>query len=112
MNVFEDYSWPGNVRELENVIERVVAIEERETITMGCLPTELTNPVKADASNTPLGEGFSLNETLDKISRNYVQSALEETHGNLKAASTMLGINYRSLRYLVDKFGLKGKGAR
>ncbi len=28
---FELYGWPGNVRELENVIERVVAIEDRET---------------------------------------------------------------------------------
>ncbi|MCJ7642848.1 MAG: sigma-54 dependent transcriptional regulator, partial [Candidatus Aminicenantes bacterium] len=31
--LFEEYSWPGNIRELENVIERIVAIEDRETIT-------------------------------------------------------------------------------
>jgi len=31
--LLEAYHWPGNIRELENVVERVVAIEDRETIT-------------------------------------------------------------------------------
>jgi two-component system, NtrC family, response regulator PilR len=40
----EAYPWPGNIRELENVIERVVAIEDRETITAACLPQEILSP--------------------------------------------------------------------
>ena len=43
---FELYRWPGNVRELENVIERVVAIEDRETVTAASLPREIVTPPK------------------------------------------------------------------
>jgi len=112
MNVLEAHVWPGNVRELENVIERMVAIEERETITLGSLPAELTTPGQNETTEQEIKEGFDLNETIDQISRKYVRSALEETQGNQKKAAALLGINYRSLRYLIEKLGLKEKGAR
>ena len=44
VGLLESYSWPGNVRELENVIERIVAIEDRETVTANCLPQEIVSP--------------------------------------------------------------------
>ncbi|HMA54486.1 MAG TPA: sigma-54 dependent transcriptional regulator, partial [Acidobacteriota bacterium] len=44
IGVLERYAWPGNIRELENVIERIVAIEDRETVTVGCLPEEIIAP--------------------------------------------------------------------
>ena len=108
MNVLESYHWPGNVRELENTIERVIAIEERETITEECLPESLFSTNRHPESNYMIKPGFNLNDALDEISRNYVQESLLVSSGNLKDAASFLGINYRSLRYLVDKFGLKG----
>ncbi len=107
IDVFESYPWPGNVRELENAIERIVAIEERGTITKASLPKEMlqTNE-KQDASPT-LEPGFDLNAVMDEISSGYVKQALQFSRGNLKEAANILGINYRSLRYLVEKHGLK-----
>ena len=61
--VFETYHWPGNIRELENVIERVVAIEERETITRECLPEELLHPERREIE-LEIKPGFKLNETI------------------------------------------------
>jgi two-component system response regulator PilR (NtrC family) len=107
MNALESYHWPGNVRELENVIERVVAIEERETITEECLPNFLFSTSRHPDSDYMIKPGFSLNDTLDEISRNYVQEALLVSGGNMKDSASYLGINYRSLRYLIEKFGLK-----
>ena len=46
VGLLEGYPWPGNIRELENVIERIVAIEDRETVTVGCLPQEIVSPQK------------------------------------------------------------------
>ena len=46
VGLLESYSWPGNIRELENVIERIVAIEDRETVTVTCLPPEIVSPQK------------------------------------------------------------------
>ncbi|HDJ22293.1 MAG TPA: sigma-54-dependent Fis family transcriptional regulator, partial [Candidatus Aminicenantes bacterium] len=105
-NIFESYPWPGNIRELENVIERVVAIEERETITTSCLPKELLQPEKREI-DLEIKPGFRLNETIEAITRDYVQKALEMSRGKLKEAAELLGVNYRSIRYLVDKFDLK-----
>jgi DNA-binding NtrC family response regulator len=107
INVFETYPWPGNVRELENVIERTVTIEERETITRKSLPDELTAaPGKTDPARG-IGPGFDLNTVLDDISRRYVEQALDMSSGRLKRAAGILGVNYRSLRYLIEKHDLK-----
>lgn len=107
MNLLEAYPWPGNVRELENVVERIVAIEERETITEECLPEEIFNSSGAVEAGHEVQPGFNLNETLDDISCRYIQQALHASGGNLKEAAFLLGINYRSLRYQIDKYGLK-----
>ncbi|MBS3819604.1 sigma-54-dependent Fis family transcriptional regulator, partial [bacterium] len=107
MNCLEHYPWPGNVRELENMVERVVAIEERETITRESLPEELHSAQERGDTGYILEPGFDLNQTLDDISKKYIKKALELSEGNLKEASSLLGVNYRSIRYMVDKYGLK-----
>jgi DNA-binding NtrC family response regulator len=111
-NIFESYAWPGNVRELENTIERIVAIEERETITIKSLPDELLNPRKKSNKDLDLEPGFDLNKTLDEISKNYVVRALDLSSGRLKEAGEILGVNYRSLRYLIEKHGVKAENGK
>jgi len=107
INVFENYSWPGNIRELENVIERIVAVEERETVTTKCLPDELLNSPEKIKEEVDIGSGFDLNKALDNMTEKYIKNALNMSQGNMKKASSVLGINYRSLRYLIDKHGIK-----
>lgn len=107
IGILESYAWPGNVRELENTIERVVAIEERGTITKGSLPKEILQPNRKQEATPSLEPGFDLNAVMDEISSGYVKQALQFSRGNLKEAAKILGINYRSLRYLVEKHGLK-----
>jgi DNA-binding NtrC family response regulator len=107
IDVLESYPWPGNVRELENAIERIVAIEERGTITKTSLPKEMLQPNDKKDASPSLEPGFDLNAVMDEISSGYVKQALQFSRGNLKEAANILGINYRSLRYLVEKHGLK-----
>ncbi len=107
INAMVSYHWPGNVRELENVIERMVAIEDRETVTQECLPDTLFLTRKQLDTQNLLKPGFNLNDALDEVSRNFVQEALFVSGGHLKETAEYLGINYRSLRYLIDKFDLR-----
>lgn len=107
IGVFESYPWPGNVRELENAIERIVAIEDRGTVTKASLPREMITPNKKQEAAPALEPGFDYNAVMDEISSNYVKQALRFSGGNLKEAANILGINYRSLRYLVEKHKLK-----
>lgn len=109
VGIFEAYPWPGNIRELENVIERIVAIEDRETITSACLPPEMLGVIKKEEYRIELTPGFKLNEHLDEIAKKYILKALEKSGGRMKKAAPLLGVSYRTLRYLIEKYELKSK---
>jgi DNA-binding NtrC family response regulator len=107
VGLLESYSWPGNIRELENVIERIVAIEDRETVTVTCLPQEIVSPQKKRLETQELfAPGFSLTNHLDEITKKYIQEALALTGGSLQKAAPLLGLSYRTIRYLIGKYDL------
>ena len=104
------YSWPGNVRELENIIERAVALEQSDKITVESLPAGL-NSVQAPAFASPehlmLPEsGLNLDGVVGSMERELIQQALERTDGNKTEAARLLGISFRSLRYRLDKLDM------
>jgi len=84
-----------------------VAIEDRETVTNKSLPDELLTPQAISDSGLQIESGFDLNLTLDEITKSYVKQALIMSDSRLKETAVLLGVNYRSLRYLIDKFELK-----
>jgi DNA-binding NtrC family response regulator len=107
VGLLEAYAWPGNIRELENVIERTVAIEDRETVTVGCLPKEIVSPQKGKQDPQYFFEpGFNLSVYLDDMAKNYVSQALMATGGSIQKAAPLLGISYRTMRYLIGKYNL------
>jgi two-component system response regulator PilR (NtrC family) len=107
VSFLETYAWPGNVRELENLIERIVAVEERETITVSSLPRDILETGRREDDSVILRSGFDLESHLDHIAKKYIQEAGSVSGGNMKKMASLLGISYRSLRYLIDKHGLK-----
>ncbi|HEX9901341.1 MAG TPA: helix-turn-helix domain-containing protein, partial [Acidobacteriota bacterium] len=107
VTLLESYSWPGNVRELENIMERIVAIEERETITVACLPAEIVAPQPDGQAKVILRPDFNLESYIAEITKRYIREARRTSGGNLKKAASLLGLSYRSLRYLIDKYKLK-----
>ena len=107
VGLLEGYPWPGNIRELENVIERIVAIEDRETVTVTCLPQEIVSPQRKKLDTQELfSPGFSLTSHLDEITKKYIQEALALTGGSLQKAAPLLGLSYRTIRYLIGKYDL------
>jgi DNA-binding NtrC family response regulator len=107
VGLLEGYPWPGNIRELENVIERIVAIEDRETVTASCLPPEIVSPQRKKLDTQELfAPGFNLTTHLDEITKKYIQEALAVTGGSLQKAAPLLGLSYRTIRYLIGKYDL------
>jgi len=104
VGILETHSWPGNVRELENLVERIVAVEERETITPGCLPAEILESRRREETRVAFKQGFNLESYLDQISMKYIQEAGQAAGGNMRRMADLLGISYRSLRYLLEKY--------
>lgn len=101
----EAYAWPGNVRELENAIERAVALEttptiRAESLQLGAWTQALRREPFPDA-------GFSLEQHVQEIEREYVAEALRRTGGVKVKAADLLGLNFRQFRYLLKKYNVR-----
>ena len=120
----DSYTWRGNVRELENVIERAVALEDRdmvqaESLDLGDIPGldrrsaqfAVGEPLAAvgRASEGPerLPEsGFVLDQHVQNIEREYLAQALQQAGGVKVRAAGLLGMSFRSFRYYLKKYHL------
>lgn len=104
------HSWPGNVRELENTLMRATVWTEGATIAEADMRAAfLEEPqTRNDAVRLqPLDEGFSLDETLDELSREYIRAALKQANGNKSQAAKLLGLNSRqTLNNRMEALGL------
>jgi DNA-binding NtrC family response regulator len=102
VEVLRRYHWPGNVRELENVLERSAVLAEGVTITVSDLPLLLS-----DSRHTALENGsLDLNDTLYRVEKNAIESAMKKCDGNKTRAARMLGIKTSALYYKLEKYGL------
>ncbi|HMI89341.1 MAG TPA: sigma-54 dependent transcriptional regulator [Polyangiaceae bacterium] len=95
------YSWPGNVRELENAVERAVNLCEHEAITPDDLPPALRRPSEQDFLDRAIEKQW----TLAELEMAYARRVLAQTAGNKKRASTMLGIDRRTLHRWLGEQG-------
>jgi two-component system response regulator AtoC len=95
------YSWPGNVRELEHTIERAVILSIHPIILPEDLPGKMFEKMKeTKETEVPSSEKFL---PLREIGKRYVLQVLEETKGNKKKASEILGIDRATLYRILEK---------
>ncbi|MEO7729124.1 MAG: sigma-54 dependent transcriptional regulator [Burkholderiales bacterium] len=97
------YQFPGNVRELENILERALALCTGEQIDAADL--QLTAPAAGDAPPADRS-GLPLQEHLDRVEKDAILKALEQTRFNRTAAAKLLGITFRALRYRMERLGI------
>lgn len=113
LQILLNYEYPGNVRELQNIIERAVALESHTELT--------TNHLHSYLSETPFlkkgpidieipTEGIDLEKVVEDLERTLLLKALDKTKGIKKKAAELLHINFRSMRYRLEKYGLNHGG--
>jgi two-component system, NtrC family, response regulator PilR len=100
-------SFPGNVRELENILERAMALSSGELIQADDLLLDPTDMGEASHSITAAPGGTDLQDYLDAMERKVIEDALEKSGGNRTAAARALGVTFRSLRYRLERLGMK-----
>jgi DNA-binding NtrC family response regulator len=104
MQILSSYWWPGNIRELENLIERLVAVSDKEWITDEDLPYEL-HVAQLDTQG-PTAENL-LERAVSTFERNFIIRALEKSSWNVTATARALGIPLSTLKFKMDRLEIR-----
>ncbi len=98
VRVLEAHDWPGNVRELENAIERAVVMTDGDVI----VPDDLAHlgPVP-ESADEPDSQG-----RLAEAEKEEIEKALERFSGHKSKAAEYLGINRKTLREKIRRYGI------
>jgi DNA-binding NtrC family response regulator len=98
--ILSSYWWPGNIRELENLIERLVALSDKEWLTDEDLPYEFH--VAQAETEGPTSENL-LQRALVTFERNFIIRALEKADWNVTATARTLNLPLSTLKWRMQK---------
>jgi len=90
-----NYKWTGNVRELENLLERLIVLEDSELIDAAAIPEEFSSRSKVDRLN------------LEEIERKTIKKALEISKKDKNKAADLLGIHPSTLYRKIKKLNME-----
>jgi two-component system response regulator PilR (NtrC family) len=115
------YDYPGNVRELENILERALVFGG-EVLLPEHLPDFVRDRSASEAEQSQSAPRYpettiietdqaiefplNLDLILAETERRYLELALVRTNGAKKKAADLLGLNFRSFRYRLQKFNI------
>jgi transcriptional regulator with PAS, ATPase and Fis domain len=110
MAALEHYNWPGNVREVENLVERLVVLNDDGIIHLSDLPDYVIhNSVPQHQRATQAGlptDGLDLDGMLEKIENGFIEQALLRARGNKTMAAELLRLNRTTLIERLRKKGM------
>ena len=105
LDALMSHSWPGNVRELRSVV-RVAKAYARADHAWTITPAHLRiRPARSRPAITPRTDG-TLREILEECEERAVNDALRQAGGSRSEAARLLGIERRSLRRKIERFGI------
>jgi DNA-binding NtrC family response regulator len=104
LRLLSSYWWPGNIRELENLIERLVAVSDKEWITDEDLPYEF-HVAQLDTEG-PATENL-LERAVSTFERNFIIRALEKGRWNVTATARTLGIPLSTLKFKMERLEIR-----
>ncbi len=89
LRILKSYNWPGNVRELENIIHRLVIMNEENIIDAPDLPSLMHSSTIRESR---------LDRTLAEVEAEHIRNVLASVKGNKTRAAEILGIDRKTLR--------------
>jgi DNA-binding NtrC family response regulator len=116
------YDWPGNVRELANVIESAVVLSQGPDINVWDLPTKVVeergifiaaghSDMSNLESNTAVAPqdlaSCSLPSAVERLERERIGRALQETRGNKQRAAQILGLSRQGLIKKLKRYAVR-----
>lgn len=113
LRLLTEYEWPGNIRELENMIERLVVLKKRGTLSAVDLPEKICRrPAAPELKEQfiPFNEdGINLSREVEQYENHLIIEALRKANGVTTRAAQLLHLNRTTL---VEKLKRKGVDPR
>jgi two-component system, NtrC family, response regulator AtoC len=137
--VFQTYEWPGNIRELENMIKRIVILQDEQLVirelTHAARPVHAyaaagavvdrgaaieADPADAAEPDTeeeepvamaPVGSRLAdvAKAAALKAERTIIEETLRQVHWNRRRAAEQLGVSYKTLLNKIKECGISRK---
>ena len=111
-NLLLRHPWPGNVRELEATLVRATIWSKGPVVEQRDVQQALLVRPQSGSERVldqPLGDGFSLQDTLDSVARHYIGRALNDAGGVKTKAAELVGFkSYQRLTQWMDRLEVKG----
>ena len=104
LRTLQAYWWPGNIRELENLIERLVAITDKEWLTEEDLPFEF---LFAQLDTQPSAGSSLFEEACRHFERTFILRALEKNGWNVTGTARYLGLPLSTLKFKMDRLEVR-----
>jgi two-component system, NtrC family, response regulator AtoC len=113
INSLLSYDWPGNVRELENIVKKIVVLENEEFALKDFgLGSELSANSSVNGTSPTQGR-ISLKKAgkmaAQEAEKDLILGTLMETRWNRKKAAALLDISYKALLYKIKQTGISKK---
>ncbi len=99
-----DYDWPGNVRELENVLQQTLLLSPFVVILPENLPDRFRQKVVTRKSID-----VSEMTPLEDVQKEQILQTLTQTSWNQSKAAEILGIDRKTLRMKIRRYGLQNE---
>ncbi len=102
--------WPGNIRELRNTLTRMILWAEKSLISAEEANLAIIRKTNSSPTEqiTTIPANFNLQNYLDNLTVQWLNTAMGLSHGNKSEAAKLLDFkNYQTLSNWLDKYGVK-----
>lgn len=97
---FMNHPWPGNVRELKHTIEYMMNVCDDEMLRIKDLPIMMK---QLAAGNENSENNLSLRKNVEELEKQLIDTALNQSAGNINQAAKLLEIPRQTLQYKIKK---------
>ena len=101
MELLMSYSWPGNVRELENVLQQTLLLSPFVVVLPENLPDRFWRQKESKENMAPADMS-----PLEEAERDQIRQTLKAASWNQSKTAQMLGIDRKTLRLKIRRYGL------
>jgi DNA-binding NtrC family response regulator len=101
MELLMSFSWPGNVRELENVLQQTLLLSPFVVVLPENLPDRFWRQKESKENMVPADMS-----PLEEAERDQIRQTLKAASWNQSKTAQMLGIDRKTLRLKIRRYGL------